>query len=443
MMFHVEHHATIVAIASGPARGGVGVIRVSGPRALDVARRLVPTLPDRPPPRHLALHRFLLEGRPADQGLVVFFPGPRSFTGEDVVELHAHGAPRLLQALVERCVAEPGTRLAEPGEFTRRALLAGRIDLTRAEAVLDLIDADTEGQVLAAASRLDGALAGALESVRGPLLELATLLDGLLDFPDEAADAEVEVAPRLAALRQQVLRLEVDARRSARLARGVRVVLYGPPNAGKSTLFNRLLGAERALVDPEPGTTRDALEARLEVGGALLVLVDTAGLRESASRVEQLGMARTRTLLASADLAVLLAPAGSPEALVSSWRSEVSSHRRLDVGTWSDVERSTWNSDLQLSALTGEGVSELVAAMVDRTLEGSTGGEPLATERHLEALTLARGALERAEARLAHETLDLVAAEVAVALSEVGRLLGLDVDRERLDALFARFCIGK
>jgi tRNA modification GTPase len=441
MMFHVEHHATIIAIASGPARGGVGVIRVSGPRALEAARCVVPTLPGRPPPRRMVLHRFLVDGRPADEGLVVYFPGPGSFTGEDVVELHAHGAPRLLQALVERCLSAPGVRLAEAGEFTRRALLAGRIDLTRAEAVLDLIEADTEGQVLAAANRLHGGLAVALDAIRTPLLELATLLDGLLDFPDEAGGVEVELAPRLANLRRQVMQLEADARRSARLAQGARVVLYGPPNAGKSTLFNRLAGAERALVDPEPGTTRDALEARLEVGGALLVLVDTAGLREGGARVEQLGMARA--LLASADLAVLLAPAASADALVTAWRSEAPADRRLDVATRCDVERSTWNSDLQVSGLTGEGVPGLLEKMTALVLGPGGHAEPLATERHLEALTLVRTALERAEARLERETLDLVSAEVMVALAEVGRLLGLELDEARLDALFERFCIGK
>jgi tRNA modification GTPase len=345
--------------------------------------------------------------------------------------------------LVERCLSAPGVRLAEAGEFTRRALLAGRMDLTRAEAVLDLIEADTEGQVLAAANRLHGGLATALDAIRAPLLELATLLDGLLDFPDEAGGVEDELAPRLATLRRQVLQLEADARRSARLAQGARVVLYGPPNAGKSTLFNRLAGAERALVDPEPGTTRDALEARLEVGGALLVLVDTAGLREGAARVEQLGMARTRALLAAADLAVLLAPGASADALVTAWRTEAPPERRLDVATRCDVERSTWNSDLQVSGLTGEGVPELLEKMTARVLGPGGHPEPLATERHLEALTLVRTALERAEARLERETLDLVSAEVMVALAEVGRLLGLELDEARLDALFERFCIGK
>ncbi|MCU0701501.1 MAG: 50S ribosome-binding GTPase, partial [Myxococcaceae bacterium] len=277
-MFHVEH-ATIIAIATGAARGGIGVIRISGSRAVSVARRVVPALPERPPARLAALHRFILNGRLADQGLVLFFPGPRSFTGEDVVELQAHGAPRLLQALVERCLEEPGVRLAEPGEFTRRALLSGRLDLTRAEAVLDLIEADTEAQVLAAADRLDGALTSALEAIQAPLVELVAVLDGLLDFPDEAHGVEVEVGPRLAAVEAQVLQLEVEARRGARLRQGARVVLFGPPNAGKSTLFNRLVGDDRALVDSEPGTTRDALEARLEVRGAPLLLIDTAGLR--------------------------------------------------------------------------------------------------------------------------------------------------------------------
>ncbi|MDX2009484.1 MAG: tRNA modification GTPase [Myxococcaceae bacterium] len=441
-MFHVEH-ATIIAIATGAARAGIGVIRISGPRALLAARRVAPTLTHEPPARRAVLHPFLLNGRRADEGLVIFFPGPRSFTGEDVVELQAHGAPRLLQALVERCLEEPTVRLAESGEFTRRALLSGRLDLTRAEAVLDLIEADTEAQVLAAADRLDGGLAAALQALHVPLVELVSLVDGLLDFPDEAHGAEADVGPRLVALRNQALQLEAEARRGARLRQGARVVLFGPPNAGKSTLFNRLVGADRAIVDPEPGTTRDALEARIELRGALLVLADTAGLREGAGRVEQLGIEKTRALLQSADLGVLLAPAGSSDGVVDPWRLEVPMHRRLDVGTRADVERSTWNSSLQVSGLTGAGVPALLEAIADRVLGDTTGAPPVATERHLEGLTRVREALDRATARLGSDTLDLVGTEAAVALAEVGRLLGLDVERARLDALFSQFCIGK
>jgi tRNA modification GTPase len=442
MMFHVEH-ATIIAVATGPARAGVGIIRLSGPRALEAARSVVPSLPSAPAPRELRLHRFTLGPAVVDQGLVVYFPAPHSFTGEDVVELQGHGAPRLLQALVDRCLETPGVRLAEPGEFTRRAVASGQMDWTRAEAVLNLIEADTEAQVQAAGARLDGALAAAFEGLRVPLVELSAVLEGLLDFPDEASDAEVEVAPRLEALQRQVRALEGGARRNARLSAGARVVLFGPPNAGKSTLFNRLGGGERALVDPEPGTTRDALEARLELGGASLILIDTAGLRDGATGVEQRGISRTRALLERADLGVLLAPAASAEREVERWRREVSEERRLDVGTRGDVERSTWSSEVVVSGLTGEGLDRLLEHIAARVFDRWDGAPGLATERHLEGLLRVREALERAAARLEHDTLDLVAAEVQVALNETGRLLGVDVDRAQLDALFARFCIGK
>lgn len=434
--FHVEH-ATIVAIATAPGRGAIGVIRVSGPRARAVLQRLAPGRS--PAPRMATLRTLRVDGAVVDQALVLFFPGPRSFTGEDVVELHTHGAPRLLTLVVQAALREPEVRLAEPGEFTRRALMNGRVDLTRAEAIVDLVEARSEAEVKSAAARLEGALARVLEELYQPLLQLSAELEGTLDFPDDAEDV-ASCAPVLNQCLEGARRLEASARAATQVRQGGLVVLYGPVNAGKSTLFNRLVGAARALVDDEPGTTRDALEATVEVGGQLVTLVDTAGLREGAGRLEALGMARTRQVLQEADVAVLLRP---PEAgaELESWQAEVPDERRLEVMGKADLAEAAVGVPA-VSGLKGTGVEGLLALISARL--GTFDGEALvAAARHLEALIRVRESLERAQEALGGSTVEVVAGEVSLALRALGDVMGLDVSQARLDALFARFCIGK
>lgn len=435
--FHVEH-ATIVAIATAPGRGAIGVVRVSGPRAIAVLQRLAPGLT--PAPRHATLATLRIDDAVVDQALVLFFPGPKSFTGEDVVELQAHGAPRLLQLVVQAAVREPGVRLAEPGEFTRRALMNGRLDLTRAEAIVDLVEARSEAEVKSAAARLEGTLARQLEALYQPLLQLSAELEGTLDFPDDAEEVEA-FAPVVDACLLGARRLEASARAATQVRQGGLVVLYGPVNAGKSTLFNRLVGSARALVDDEPGTTRDALEATLELGGQLVTLVDTAGLREGAGRVEALGMERTRQVLREADVAVLLRPPDARPEDLGAWRAEVSDERRLEVMGKADLLQ-TEGVVPAVSGLSGRGVEGLVGLITARL--GTFDGEALvASERHLGALTRVREALERGRDGIGLSTVEVVAGEVSLALGALGELMGLDVSQARLDALFARFCIGK
>ncbi|MDP1917026.1 MAG: tRNA modification GTPase [Myxococcales bacterium] len=430
-------HATIVAIATAPGRGAIGVIRVSGPRAKAVLQRLAPGLS--PVPRVATLSTLRVDEAVVDQALVLFFPGPKSFTGEDVVELHTHGAPRLLNVVVQAALREPEVRLAGPGEFTRRALMNGRVDLTRAEAIVDLVEARSEAEVKSAAARLEGALARVLEELYQPLLQLSAELEGTLDFPDDAEDVG-SCAPVLNRCLEGARRLEASARAATQVRQGGLVVLYGPVNAGKSTLFNRLVGAARALVDDEPGTTRDALEATVEVGGQLVTLVDTAGLREGAGRVEALGMERTRQVLQEADVAVLLRPQDAGAEL-ETWRAEVPDERRLEVVGKADLlDRA--GSVPAVSGLNGTGVEALLALISARL--GTFDGEALvAGARHLEALIRVREALERARDALVGSTVEVVAGEVSLALSALGEVMGLDVSQARLDALFARFCIGK
>ena len=435
--FYVEH-ATIAAIASAPGRGAIGVIRISGPKAKAVLQRLAPGLS--PAPRVATVTTLRIEGAVVDQALVLFFPAPRSFTGEDVVELHTHGAPRLLQWVLQAVVREPEVRLAGPGEFTRRALMNGRVDLTRAEAIVDLVEARSEAEVKSAAARLEGALSRVLDELYQPLLQLSAQLEGTLDFPDDADDVE-GFAPVLDRCLLGARRLEASARVATQVRQGGLVVLYGPVNAGKSTLFTRLVGSARALVDDEPGTTRDALEATVELGGQLVTLVDTAGFRAEPGRVEALGMARARELLHEADVAVLLRPPDEgPEAL-ERWRAEVPDERRLEVLGTADL-REVEGAVPAVSGLNGDGVEGLLALISAR--RGSVDGEALgAGERHLGALTRVRESLERAQQAVVGSTVEVVAGEVSLALSGLGEVMGLEVSQDRLDALFARFCIGK
>lgn len=386
---------------------------------------------------------FEVGGGAIDEGLALCFPAGASATGEEVVELHAHGAPRVLSLLLEAVLAEDGVRLAEPGEFTRRALLSGRLDLARAEAVADLIQAESEGQVRAAAAQLQGALSVRVGRAREAVLAALAEVEGILEFPDEAQGAEAGVPALLAAARAEVAGLLADGARGALVRRGARVVLYGPANSGKSTLFNRLVGAERALVDEEPGTTRDALEARLELEGLGLSLVDTAGLREGPGRLEALGIARTREALAGCDLAVLVAPPGALAPALASWRAEVPEARRLEVAGKADLGRAGPPGALPVSGLTGQGVPALRQALSARLGGGSAAAAAVASERHRDCLRRAGEALDRAAAALSSATLEVVGGELQLGLGALGELTGEDAPQALLDAVFSRFCIGK
>ncbi|NPC47366.1 tRNA uridine-5-carboxymethylaminomethyl(34) synthesis GTPase MnmE [Corallococcus sp. AB032C] len=447
--------ATIVALATAPAAGAVGILRVSGPAALEVGRRLAPGVPASPTPRHAYLASFVdAAGAVLDEGLFLYFQAPRSFTGEDVVELQAHGSPRLLRLLLARALEDERVRPALPGEFTRRAFLNGRIDLTRAEAVADLVAADSEAAVRAAAAGLSGALAERIRALETPLRELHADLEGVLNFPDEAEGADAESGPRVTALRSAAEALRAEVGRGRLVRQGARVALYGPVNAGKSTLFNRLVGEARALVDDEPGTTRDALEARVEWDGLGVTLYDTAGLREAPGRVEALGIARTRELLAAVDLAVLVLPPGTSVDEASSWTREAGATPVLSVTGKCDVMPGAREehgaaalpspAPPRVSGLTGEGVEALRTSVLTRLWGGGTpSAVALVSERHADALRRTAEALGRAEAASRVSTLEVLSGEVGLALEALGEVSGTSVSEALLDTLFHRFCIGK
>ncbi len=419
------------------------MVRISGPLAVDAARRVAPSLPPSPAPRHAYFLGFTDgAGTVVDEGVALYFQGPQSFTGEDVVELQAHGSPRLLRLLLEAVTSLPGVRVAQAGEFTRRAFLNGRIDLARAEAVADLIAADSESAVRAAAAQLAGALSEQLRAVRAPLVELHADLEAALDFPEESDGVDIETGARLEEALARLKALRDQGRRGALIRRGAHVVLYGPVNSGKSTLFNRLVGSERALVDESPGTTRDALEASLEWDGLRVTLVDTAGLNAAPERLEARGIERTRLALKEADLAVLLLPPDSSPGQVAQWRLEVPDPVRIEVHGKADLGGLP-SGALGVSGLSGAGVDVLRARLLEAVGYQRAEAVALSSARHLEAMNRAVDALERAVAAQTLSTLEVVAGETGTALGMLSEISGEDARTELLDAIFQRFCIGK
>ncbi|WNG52145.1 tRNA uridine-5-carboxymethylaminomethyl(34) synthesis GTPase MnmE [Archangium minus] len=445
----ISSPATLAALATAPAAGAVGILRLSGPAALEAGRMLAPGIPASPTPRHAYLASFVdASGAVLDSGLFLYFRAPHSFTGEDVVELQAHGSPRLLRMLLSRALEHPAVRPAGPGEFTRRAFLNGRIDLTRAEAVADLVAADSEAAVRAAAAGLAGALASRVRGLEEPLRSLHADLEGVLNFPEEAEGADEGAGARVAELRAAADALLAEVGRGRLVRRGARVALYGPVNAGKSTLFNRLVGEERALVDEEPGTTRDVLEARVEWEGLGVTLLDTAGLREAPGRIEALGIARTREVLATVDLAVLVLPPETREAEAQRWLVEAGTTSVLRVASKCDVrgvvEKLGTDEAVSVSGLTGEGVERLRTEMLSRLWGGGApSAVALVSERHADALRRTAEALSRAESACRVSTLEVVSGEVGLALESLGEVSGTCASEALLDAIFQRFCIGK
>jgi len=447
---------TIAAIATAPGRAGVGIVRVSGPGAARVAEGIIGGLPAE---RQASLRTFRDgEGGALDIGVALWFVGPRSFTGEDVLELHGHGGPVVLRGVLERCLAL-GARLAEPGEFTRRAFVNDRIDLAQAEAIADLIDAASEQAARGALRSLSGEFSAAVDRVADALLDLRILVEATLDFPEEdGVDflAESDALQRLATVRSELAAVFRAARQGSALREGLVVVLAGAPNVGKSSLLNRLAGDEVAIVTEHPGTTRDTVRQTIVVEGLPIHLVDTAGLRDSDDPVEQLGMQRTRDALARADLVISVSAADAVEgeALLSSVAARAlealpASVARLQVVNKIDLTgEAAAESDgaggwtIRLSALTGEGIDQLRAALLRLGGQTETGeGVFLARTRHLAALQAAEHHLSAAaEGRL---PADLLAEELRLAHEALGSIVGRVTPDALLGEIFGRFCIGK
>lgn len=429
---------TIVALSSAPGRAGVAVLRVSGPQVRFVLETTAGIIP---PPR-LATLRILRDarGEVIDRGLVLFFPGPTSFTGEDVVEFHIHGSRAVLAALLRHLTALPGVRLAEAGEFTRRAFEAGKLDLAAVEGLADLIDSETEWQLRQALRQMDGALGSLAGQWRTQLLETMTLLAAEIDFSDEG-DVEgplQEEALRIGGTVLESLREALGSfSMGERVREGFVVVLAGPPNAGKSSLLNALARRDVAIVSPTAGTTRDALEVRLDLQGLPVVLIDTAGLRESVDPVEAEGVRRARALVERADLVLSL------RGIDSEPYQAAENTAQIEVATKADLGGTALPGERAISVKTGEGLPELLAAIV-ASLRGLGQNEPalLTRERHRAAVATAIAALERAvESRSGPS--ELLAEDIRLAVMALERLVGRIGVEDVLDNLFAGFCIGK
>ena len=437
---------TIAAIATAPGAGGVGIVRLSGPRASEIAQALCGRVLR---PRHAHHVRFENDdGETLDDGIAIAFAGPASYTGEDVVELQGHGSPVVLQQVLARCRAL-GARLARPGEFSERAFLNGRLDLTQAEAVADLIAAGDVRAARAARRALDGAFSTRCDALAAELLHLRVHVEAMIDFSDEPIDAlggDV-VAERLDALATSLAVLLAEAEQGRRLRDGLHAVIVGPPNAGKSSLLNALAGSERAIVTEIAGTTRDLLHETVRIAGAELTLVDTAGLREAGDAIEREGIRRARAELRRADLAIVVLDARDPDAGLSAVAGDIRDvparlvvHNKVDL-----LEGAATDDDVvRVSAHTGAGLDVLRAALATQVAGPAAGeGAFTARQRHVDALRIAADAVADARTTLQAQTLELTAEALRMAHDAVGEITGRVLPDDLLGHIFSSFCIGK
>jgi len=460
----------IVAIATASGRGAVGIVRVSGPALASLVEAICGRVPAPRQATHLAFRA--ADGSPIDRGLAIFFPAPHSYTGEDVLELHAHGGAVVLQLLLARCL-EAGAeidprsgearaanlRIAAPGEFTERAFLNDKLDLAQAEAVADLIDASTEAAARSAARSLDGAFSDEIEALAAALVELRMLVEATLDFPEEEIDflTAADANGRLASARAALDAVLARARQGAMLRDGMRVVLAGQPNVGKSSLLNALAGAELAIVTPTPGTTRDKVAQTIQIEGVPVHVVDTAGLREAVDEVEKIGVARSWAEIEGADAVVFLhdltrrgdvvyeqgdaAIAARLPASLAAGDRIVHVHNKLDLRP-----AAAPDDGVAISALTGAGLVALRARLLALAgWQAASEGVFIARARHVDALQRARSHLAgaAAHAALGNRALELVAEELRLGHDALGEITGAFTSDDLLGAIFGRFCIGK
>lgn len=449
---------TIAAIATPLGEGGIAMIRLSGPQSLDIADASFRPAGASPKPSAAPTHtihfgRIMRRGRVVDEALLSVMRAPRTFTREDVVEITCHGGLVPAKQVLDT-VLENGARLAEPGEFTRRAFLNGRIDLTQAEAVADLIHARTELAAAAAQEQLAGHLSRRIEVVRDELMKILAHVEAHIDFPDEdiAPDTRGKMTDRLQAAVKFMDDLLRTANEGRVLRRGIRAAIIGRPNAGKSSLLNQLLGHERAIVSPQPGTTRDTIEETANVRGIPVVFIDTAGLREAGDDIEAEGVRRSRATLASAELILhILDGSESMGEFDKQLLTEFAARKRLLVSNKSDLPRGLHLPGelpaIDVCCLTGAGIEDLKDAIKGVVWAGGLPTEMLQVminSRHEDALRRGREAVQRAASALhAQLGLELVALDLRTGANAVGEIVGKTTTEDLLDSIFSQFCLGK
>jgi len=443
----MQNADTIAAIATAPGVGGVGIIRVSGPGVASVASRVIRKIPEN---RIVTFANFRNHsGDTLDSGLALFFKGPNSFTGEDVLELHAHGGPAVLRTVLRACF-DAGARPAEPGEFSKRAFLNDKLDLAQAEAVADLIEATTETAVISAQRSLSGDFSSVIGLIKAELIAIRVSIEATIDFSDEditAADMEA-IKDRLTGLKHQLETVLISAKTGALLREGIRVVIVGQPNVGKSSLMNRLFEEEVSIVTDIPGTTRDVLQKELSIEGFPVHLVDTAGLRDTADPVELIGVERAISNAKTADLILEVRETGEGEQTNTPMLEGLSDRRIVVINKIDLVEGEPSVSEVEtgpvvrLSAKTGRGLDLLKQTILGLSGAKAVGETPfMARERHLRALESALSCITSAQSNV--EAIEFCAEDLRQTQDAISQITGEFVSDDLLGEIFSSFCIGK
>lgn len=450
-----ESIETIAAIATAPGEGGISIVRLSGPESLSIAdavfRGPAPRPSSRPAFTFVAGHVVQADGEKIDEALLLVFRAPHSFTRENVVEIQGHGGLAVTRRILQR-VLEAGARMAEPGEFTRRAFLNGRIDLVQAEAVLDLIRAKTDRAAVAALDQLEGGLTIRFTSIYERLLRIAANLEAMLDFPDQELPSGIiaDLAGDLVAAETDIQSVLATWSEGHLLRNGARIVIAGRPNVGKSSLMNKLLGRDRAIVSEQAGTTRDTIEESLSLDGIVVTIVDTAGLRDTECAIEQEGIRRTEKHLDQADLYLYMLDASQPIAKEDVERiASLDTSRLILLANKMDLPDAhpSHPDAIPVSLKSGTYLDIIRGAILEKLSSGRIGGvqHAVISERHRETLLLAQEEVSAAKMELKEETGDMAIAAQGLrrAVSLIGTILGREYHEELLDSIFSRFCIGK
>jgi len=449
----VADSRTIAAVATPPGRGGIGIVRLSGTATRNIAMAMLGKLPAA---RHATFANFLdVLGQPLDRGLAIFFPAPHSFTGEDVLELHGHGGPVVLDMVLHRAL-ELGAHLARPGEFSERAFLNGKLDLAQAEAVADIIEAGSQAAARSALRSLEGEFSQRVHTLVEGLTRLRMYVEAAIDFPEEEIDflADERITQELDMQARAITALLASAQQGVLLHDGMTVVLAGPPNSGKSSLLNALATRDTAIVSPVPGTTRDVLRERIHIDGMPLHIIDTAGLRESQDAIESEGIRRARAQMERADRLLLVIddsvsdarPAREAEALLPAKLPRTVLRNKIDLtGRPPGIKQTQGEVEISLSAKTGEGLEHLHQHLKECMGFQSAGeGTFMARRRHLDAIRRAEAHLAQGNARLRESRAgELLAEELRLAQQALSEITGEFTPEDLLGRIFSSFCIGK